>query len=164
MPLRRPGPGPCPQNQKPTEVIVLRRRADTPECPVVARSASETESAGSQEAVPTQARSGQKPGVSGMDSDAGMRSLFESERRSDRNRSCPHERREPQGNGTEILRLLSNPALRRSSPGESGFIPSSRRKVVCASPSDPSAGTRTGSKQSLWPAGPLAYGFFLLIE
>src|ERR1039458_7788505 len=26
MPLRRSGPGPCPQNQKPTEVIVLRRR------------------------------------------------------------------------------------------------------------------------------------------
>src|ERR1035441_10702916 len=130
MPLRRPGPGPCPQNQKPTEVIVLRRRADTPECPVVARSASETESAGSQEAVPTQARSGQKPGVSGMDSDAGMRSLFESERWGQRYRSCPHERPGPQGDRTEDVGLLGNPALCGSSPGESGFIPSSRRKVV----------------------------------
>src|ERR1035437_4622411 len=104
------------------------------------------------------------PGVSGLDSDASMHSLYETERRSDRNRSCPHERLGTPGIGAEDLGLLSNPALCRSSPGESGFIPSSRRKVVCASPSDPSAGTRTGSKQSLWPAGPLAYRFLLLIE
>src|ERR1022692_4798209 len=127
------------------------------------RSAFETESAAPQEAVPTATRSRQKPGVFGLDSDAGMRSLFESERWGQRYRSCPHERPGPQGERTEDVGLLGNPALCGSSPGESGFIPSSRRKVVCASPSDPSAGTRTGSKQSLWPAGPLAYRFLLPI-
>src|ERR1022692_584958 len=163
MPLRQPGLGACPPTENRGE-CAQETCAITPECAAAAWLAAETNSAGPQETIPPAATSGQKPRLPGLDADASMHSLFPSERRGDRYRSGPHERPGPQGIGAKDFRLLGDPALRSSSPGESGFIPSSRRKVVCASPSDPSAGTRTGSKQSLWPAGPLAYRFFLLIE
>src|ERR1039458_2128003 len=92
------------------------------------RSGSETESAGSQEAVPTPARSGEKPGLPGLDLNARMRSLLESERWGQRYRSCPHERLGPQGDRTEDVGLLGNPALCGSSPRESGFVSSAGRE------------------------------------
>ena len=69
---------------------MLETCAFTPECAVAAGTAAETESAGAQETNPATTRSGQMPGVSGLDSNVGMRNLFKSERRGDRYRSCPY--------------------------------------------------------------------------
>jgi hypothetical protein len=71
--------------------------------------ASETDRAGSPEAVPTPARSPQKPGVSSLDSDAWMRSLFESERWVGSYRSCPHERLGPRGLGQKTTDFSAIP-------------------------------------------------------
>jgi hypothetical protein len=95
-----------------------------------ARPASETKSAGSQEAIPTAPGSGQMPGVSGMDSDAWMRSLFKSQRWFGRDRSCPHEHLGSPGIGTEDYGLLGDPPVCGSSPGESGFVPSLGRERI----------------------------------
>src|ERR1039457_5063587 len=131
MLLRRPGPGVYPP---------IKNRGDcgwetcaiTPECAVTAEPAAKTESAGPQDAIKAAARSGQKPGLCGLDSDAGMRSVFESQRRRHRYRSGPHERLGTQGIGTEDIGLLGDPALLRASPGESGFVTSAGRERIFA--------------------------------
>jgi len=46
-----------------------------PECALAARSAAETNGSGPQDAIPAAAGSGAKLGISGLDPDAGMRSL-----------------------------------------------------------------------------------------
>src|ERR1017187_5821854 len=117
------------------------------------RSAFETESAAPQEAVPTATRSRQKPGVFGLDSDAGMRSLFESERWGQRYRSCPHERLGPQGDRAEDVGLLGNPALCGSSPGESGFVPCAGRERVFAYAWNQSGRDRASFAESILAAG-----------
>ena len=101
------------------------------------RSASETESAGSQDAVPAAAGSGQKLGVSGLDSDASVPCLFPRERRSDRYRSRAHERAGLQGSRAEDVGLLRHPTLLLAPPGRSGLILSVGQKVVCTSPPKP---------------------------
>jgi hypothetical protein len=74
---------------------------DVPDDPIAVSaatgSAAATNRSGPQDAISAAAGSGAKPGVSGLDQDAGMRSVRESERRCDRYRSGPHQRAGPQG-------------------------------------------------------------------
>jgi hypothetical protein len=107
--------------------------AITPECAVAAEFAPETESVGSESAIPTAAGSGQKPGLLGLDSDTSMRRVLESERWSDCNRSRPHQRLGRSRNESEDHRLLGDPALFGASPGEFGFVPFVGREGVFAS-------------------------------
>jgi hypothetical protein len=120
-----------------------------------ARPASETKSAGSQEAIPTAPGSGQMPGVSGMDSDAWMRSLFESQRWFDRDRSGSYQRLGSPGIGAEDHGLLGDPGVCRSSPGESGFVPSLGREGIFAETSARLEGARASIAESILAARPV---------
>jgi len=88
---------------------------DVPDDPIAVSaatgSASATESAGAQDPIPAAAGSGQKPGVSGLDSNAWMRGLCKSQRQRDRHRSGAHERAGYKRNRAESIRLLRCSAL-----------------------------------------------------
>jgi len=83
----------------------------TPKRAVAGGAASEARPAGPQEAIPTAAGSREKPGVSGLDTDARMRSLFWCEPWIKRDRSGPHECPGSQGSGAEDFGLLGDSPL-----------------------------------------------------
>jgi hypothetical protein len=106
--------------------------AITPDCALAAGRAADTNSSSSPETNQATQGAGAKPGVSGLDPDAGMRGLFESEQWGNRDRSCPHERSECEGNRSEDHGLLGHPVVHRSSQGSARFLSSTRRAAVCA--------------------------------
>jgi hypothetical protein len=111
-------------------------------------SASETESAGPHEAIPSPAGSRQKPRISGLDSDAWMRSLCESQRRDDHYRSRPYERIGHQGIGAEVHGLLGYTPLLRAPPGSARFLSSTGGAALCPGTPARSAPARGGPQSS----------------
>jgi len=93
-------------------------------------SAFEAESAGPQEGVSIPAGCGQKPGLPGLDSDASMRRLFASEQRATVAEAAHTNALGPLGIRAEDVGLFCGSALWSSSPGSSGFVPSSGRERI----------------------------------
>ena len=81
-----------------------------------------------------------------------MRRVLSATRSMEHYRSCPHKRFGSQGNQPEGIRFLSDSPLLLAPPAQPGFLPCPGRNALRVRASDKSAGSGSGSQQSI-PAG-----------